>query len=438
MLALAQLDKGPKTQIMLTSIYADNVEALPSSQRDRPEHCEVAIIGGGLTGVTAALHLAEHGYDVVLLEAETIGSGASGRNGGHLCQGWSNDFHHISNQLNSHDADLAWQAGMAAVDMVKSRVKKHSIKCDLQFGYLLAALHQRHLTELLKMQDEWSQRGYNELTALTNRASLGTHINSQSYCGGLYDNGSGQIQPLKYLMGLALANLSAGTHILEHSRVLKMDRGVNKTLHFQNAPPLTARRVVLCGNAYLTNVGLRDMSRRLAKVTSSVLATTPLSDNMIQHILPSRATVADCNTALNYYRIDADNRMIFGGRASYTNVNIGNVETDLRRRMVSVFPVLENAETDRVWSGQIGITVNRIPHFGRTNDDIYFVQGFSGHGVALTGLAGTILADAIMGDSENIDVMQSLRHMPFPCGFLRTPALALGMTWYKLRDRFKL
>ena len=423
---------------MFTSIYADHVDALPPSQRDRPEHCEVAIIGGGLTGVTAALHLAEHGYDVVLLEAETVGSGASGRNGGHLCQGWSNDFCHISKQLNSHDADLAWQAGMAAVDMVKSRVKKHRIECDLQFGYLHAALHQRQLTELLEMQDEWSHRGYNELTALTNRSSLGTHINSQSYCGGLYDNGSGQIQPLKYLIGLALASREAGAHIFEYSRVVKIDRGAKKTLHFQDAPPLTAERVVLCGNAYLTDIGLPDMSRRLARVTSSVLATTPLSDNMIQHILPSRATVADCNTALNYYRIDADNRMIFGGRASYTNVNLGNVETDLRRRMVKVFPILENAATDRVWSGYIGITVNRIPHFGRTNDDIYFVQGFSGHGVALTGLAGTILADAIMGDSEKFDVMQSLRHMPFPGGFLRTPALALGMTWYKLRDRLKL
>ena len=276
---------------MLNSIYADHVDALSPYQQDRPDHCEVAIIGGGLTGVTAALHLVEHGYDVVLLEAENIGSGGSGRNGGHLCQGWSNDFHHISNQLNPHDADLAWQAGMAAVDMVKSRVKKHSIKCDLQFGYLHAALHQRQLAELLEMQDEWSHRGYNEMTALTNRASLGTHINSQSYCGGLYDNGSGQIQPLKYLMGLAIACRNAGAHILEHSRVVKIDRGAKKTLYFQNAPPLIAKRVVLCGNAYLTDIGLPNMSRRLAKVTSSVLATTPLSNNMIQHILPSRATV---------------------------------------------------------------------------------------------------------------------------------------------------
>ena len=423
---------------MLSSIYADHVDALPPLKQERQERYDVAIIGGGLTGVTAALHLAEHGYDVVVLEAETIGSGGSGRNGGHLCQGWPSDFHHISNQLNTHDADLAWQAGMAAVDMVASRISKHNIACDLQFGYLHAALHQRHLNELLEMQDEWSRRGYNQLTALTDRNALTPHINSQSYCGGLYDSGSGQIQPLKYLMGLALAARSAGAHILENSRVIKINRCAKKTLHIHNAPQLIADRVLLCGNAYLTDIGLPDMLRRLAQVTSSVLATTSLSENMIQHILPSRATVADCNTALNYYRIDADNRMIFGGRASYTNVNLGNVEADLRRRMAAVFPVLADAETDRVWSGRIGITVNRIPHFGRTDDDIYFVQGFSGHGVALTGLAGTILADAIMGDAERFDVMQSLRHTTFPGGILRTPALALGMSWYKLKDRLQL
>ena len=423
---------------MLSSIYADHVDALPPLKQERQERYDVAIIGGGLTGVTAALHLAEHGYDVVVLEAETIGSGGSGRNGGHLCQGWPNDFHHISNQLNAHDADLAWQAGMAAVDMVASRISKHNIACDLQFGYLHAALHQRHLNELLEMQDEWSRRGYNKLTALTDRNALTPHINSRSYCGGLYDRGSGQIQPLKYLMGLALAARAAGAHILENSRVIKINRSAKKTLHLHNALPLRADRVLLCGNAYLTDIGLPNMLRRLAQVTSSVLATTSLSENMIQHILPSRATVADCNTALNYYRIDADNRMIFGGRASYTNVNLGNVEADLRRRMAAVFPVLADAETDRVWSGRIGITVNRIPHFGRTDDDIYFVQGFSGHGVALTGLAGTILADAIMGDAERFDVMQSLRHTQFPGGILRTPALALGMSWYKLKDRLKL
>ena len=428
---------------MLNSIYADNIIPLPREQIAGTHNCDVAIIGGGLTGVTAALHLAEHGYDVVLLEGGSIGSGGSGRNGGHLCQGWPNDFHHISKQLNPHDAALAWQAGMAAVDIVSTRIKKHKIDCDLQFGYLNAALHPGQMKALLEMQEEWSKRGYTHFTALEDSSALAPHINSTAYCGGLYDAGSGQIQPLKYLTGLALAARKAGAQIFEESHVTHIEKGATKTLYIDGGHQLNANKVLLCGNAYLsqidlTQIGLPEMQSRLAKVTSSVLATKPLSENMVRHILPSRATVADCNTALNYFRIDRDNRMIFGGRASYTNINLGNVETDLRQRMCKIFPVLDTAETERVWSGQIGITVNRIPHFGRTDDDIYFVQGFSGHGVALTGLAGTILADAVMGDAERFDVMQSLRHLPFPGGIFRTPALALGMAWYKLRDRLKL
>ncbi|MEC7439436.1 MAG: FAD-binding oxidoreductase, partial [Pseudomonadota bacterium] len=166
--------------------------------------------------------------------------------------------------------------------------------------------------------------------------------------------------------------------------------------------------------------------------------TRPLSENLVKQLLPTGAAVADCNAALNYYRIDADNRMVFGGRASYSNVQFGDVEADLRRRMAEVFPILAETEAEQVWSGRIGITVNRIPHYGRTGDDIYFVQGFSGHGVALSGLSGKIMAEAVIGDSKRFDVMSSLRHMPFPGGPLRTPALALGMAWFKLRDRLKL
>lgn len=423
---------------MLDSIYTQNVTKTVSSPLVGNVQCDIAIVGGGLAGVTTALHLAENGYDVVLLEAKALGSGGSGRNGGHLCQGWSNDFQYISQQVKPHEANIAWDAGMAAVNMVSRRIKKHKIDCELQFGYLLAALHQRHMDELLAMNEEWGNRGYNDLIPLPNDASLRAHITSKAYLGGLYDAGSGQIQPLKYLHGLAKAARQAGAKIFENSPVTKMTREGKKTLHTGSGATVRASRVVLCGNAYIENIGLPEMTRRLAQVTSSVLATKPLSDNIINHILPSRATVADCNTALNYFRIDANNRMIFGGRASYTNITLGNLERDLRRRMCAIFPILAEAETDTVWSGQIGITVNRIPHFGRTDDEIYFVQGFSGHGVALTGLAGTILADAIMGDAERFDVMQSLRHLPFPGGPFRTPALALGMAWYKLRDYLKL
>ena len=441
----------------LNSIYAAEIADKPKFPAPTGNlDCEIAIIGGGFTGMTAALTLAENGHDVVLVEADVIGNGGSGRNGGHVCQGWSNDFQHISRQLPADEAQLVWDAGMRAVDLLCQRVQRHKIDCDLRFGYLHAALHDRQMQELLAMRDEWQARGYDHLTALDNRDSLVGHIGTNAYVGALHDAKSGHIQPLKYLYGLARAANAAGARIYEHAGVTVLattpdivrhdannkgngSKGIGtKALSLTNGQKITAKFVVLCGNAYLQNIGTRKMTSRLAPVTSFVLATTPLSNNLISHILPHRAAVADCNTALNYYRIDADGRMIFGGRASYTNVNLGNVERDLKQRMIDVFPELGESETAAVWSGRIGITVNRIPHFGTTGDGVFFVQGFSGHGVALTGLAGTILANHIMGQSRLFSILSKLRHLPFPGGFLRTPALALGMSWYKMRDYLRL
>ncbi|MBL6781330.1 MAG: FAD-binding oxidoreductase [Proteobacteria bacterium] len=441
----------------LNSIYAAEIADKPKFPAPTGNlDCEIAIIGGGFTGMTAALTLAENGHDVVLVEADVIGSGGSGRNGGHVCQGWSNDFHHISRQLPADEAQLIWDAGMRAVDLLRQRVQRHKIDCNLRFGYLHAALHDRQMQGLLAMRDEWQAKGYDHLTALDNRDSLAGHIGTNAYVGALHDANSGHIQPLKYLYGLARAASATGARIYEHAGVTALatapdiarhdtnnkgtgTKGIStKALSLANGQKITAKFVLLCGNAYLQNIGTRKMTSRLAPVTSSVLATTPLSDNLISHILPHRAAVADCNTALNYYRIDADGRMIFGGRASYTNVNLGNVEHDLKQRMVDVFPELGESETAAVWSGRIGITVNRIPHFGTAGDGVFFVQGFSGHGVALTGLAGTILANHIMGQSRLFSILSKLRHLPFPGGFLRTPALALGMSWFKMRDYLRL
>ena len=441
----------------LNSIYAAEIADKPKFPAPTGNlDCEIAIIGGGFTGMTAALTLAENGHDVILIEADVIGSGGSGRNGGHVCQGWPNDFHHISRQLPADEAQLIWDAGMRAVDLLRQRVQRHKIDCDLRFGYLHAALHDRQMQELLAMRDEWQAKGYDHLTTLDNRDSLASHIGTNAYVGALHDANSGHIQPLKYLYGLARAASAAGARIYEHAGITALattpdtarhdasnkvagNKGIGtKALSLANGQKITAKFVLLCGNAYLQNIGTRKMTSRLAPVTSSVLATTPLSDNLISLILPHRAAVADCNTALSYYRIDADGRMIFGGRASYTNVNLGNVERDLKQRMVDVFPELDESETAAVWSGRIGITVNRIPHFGTAGDGVFFVQGFSGHGVALAGLAGTILAKHIMGQSLLFSILSKLRHLPFPGGFLRTPALALGMSWYKMRDYLRL
>ena len=408
-------------------------DALPESRT-----VDVAIIGGGLTGISAALTLAEAGFAPVVLEAGQIGAGGSGRNGGHVCQGWPNDFFHISRQLSPEDADIAWDAGMAAVDLMTTRIETHKIDCEPHFGYLHAALHKRHMAELDAMQAEWEARGYAHFTRLEGQSDLDTHIGSTAYVGGLYDTGCGHIQPLKYLHGLAGAAMRAGAQIYENSPVSRIERGAPKQLHVVGGHTVKARIVMLCGNAYLADVGLPQMTRRLAEVVSSVLATKPLSENLVRQILPTGAAVADCNTALNYYRIDGSRRMIFGGRSSYSKINFTNVTPDMRRRMAAVFPLLQDVEIEQVWSGKIGITVNRIPHFGRTYDDIYFVQGFSGHGVALSGQAGRMLADAVIGDATQFDVMRKLNHQIFPGGPLRTPALALGMAWYKLRDYLRL
>lgn len=422
-----------------TSIYETTFAG--RTRYPRPEsiaHADVAVIGGGLTGISAALTLAEAGIRVAVFEAGRIGAGGSGRNGGHLCQGWSSDFSKISRQLSSEDADIAWQTGMEAVDLVTSRIAAYGIDCDLRFGYLHAALHDRQMRDLDAEQAEWESRGYGHFTRLEGSAAMAAHIDSTAYVGALHDTGCGHIQPLKYLHGLAAAAAQAGAVICEYSPARAIRRGRVKTIVLDDGSEISAGTVLLCGNAYLADVALPEMKARLAPVTSSVLATKPLSDNLARQLLPTGAAVADCNAALNYYRIDAENRMIFGGRASYSNVEFGNVEGDLRRRMAQVFPILADVEAETVWSGRIGITVNRIPHFGRSDDGIYFVQGFSGHGVALSGQAGKIMAEAVIGDATRFDVMSSLRHMPFPGGPLRTPALALGMAWFKLRDRLKI
>lgn len=424
------------------SIYETEYPERPQyAKLDDDLDIDIAIVGGGLTGISAALHLVENGFDVAVLEAGQLGSGGSGRNGGHVCQGWSSEFQHIRRQVSDDAAKIAWDAGLSAVDLVRDRVAKYKIDCDLTFGYVEAALHRRQMDGLDEMRREWEGYGYDGFNRLDDNAAVRTHVDTGAYVGGIYDSKSGQMQPLKYLHGLASAAKMQGAHIFEKTPVNRIDpngRGGRKHLLVGGGKVVRARIVLLCGNAYLFDVGLPQMKSRLAQVTSSVLATKPLSPNMIKAILPTGAAVADCNAALNYYRIDATGRMIFGGRASYTNINLGKVEPDLRHRMTNLFPLLHDTEKDAVWSGRIGITVNRIPHFGRTDDDIYFVQGFSGHGVALTGQAGLMLAEAVIGDQTRFDIMRSLEHLPFPGGPLRTPALAIGMAYYKLRDYLKI
>ena len=401
--------------------------------------CDIAIIGGGLTGVSTALSLSERGLHVCLFEAGSIGDGGSGRNGGQICQGWSTSFEKLSKYIDPKFHKDMWLTGIEGPPLIKDRIEKYNIDCDVQWGYVHTAIHKGHMRELDDYQRSFEQRGYSQLTALPDKSSLFNYICSDAYIGGLYDSGSGHLHPLKYLIGLAKAATKAGAHIYTNSPIssIQTTKNTNKLIT-ENGLIISAEQLIICGNVYLGSVAPKKLRGRIAPVTSSVMATEPLSVSEIEDTIPSKAAIADGNTALNYFRIDKQNRLIFGGRASYLNTDPLNVEADLKNRMKAVFPNLMHKKIMQAWSGRIGITVNRLPDFGRVSDTAIYVQGYSGHGVAFSGVAANILSEAATGNNKRFNQLTKVPHMPFPGGPLRTPILALGMGWYKMKDYFQI
>ena len=401
--------------------------------------CDIAIIGGGLTGVSTALSLSEKGLNVCLFEAGSIGDGGSGRNGGQICQGWSASFEKLSKYIDPKLQQDMWLTGIEGPPLIKNRIEKYNIDCDVQWGYVHTAIHKGHMRELDDYQRSFEQRGYSQLTALPDKSSLFNYICSDAYIGGLYDSGSGHLHPLKYLIGLAKAATKAGAHIYTNSPIssIQTTKHTNKLIT-ENGLIISAEQLIICGNVYLGSVAPKKLRGRIAPVTSSVMATEPLSVSEIEDTIPSKAAIADGNTALNYFRIDTQNRLIFGGRASYLNTDPLNVAADLKNRMKAVFPNLMHKKIMQAWSGRIGITVNRLPDFGRVSDTAIYVQGYSGHGVAFSGVAAHILSEAATGNNKRFNQLIKVPHMPFPGGPLRTPILALGMGWYKMKDYFQI
>ncbi len=401
--------------------------------------CDVAIIGGGLTGISTALSLGERGYNVCLFEAGSIGDGGSGRNGGQICQGWSASFEKLSRYIKPELREDMWLTGISGPSLIKERVNRYKIDCDIQWGYVHTAIHKGHMRELDNYQKSFELNGYSELSILPDKSSLFNYVRSDAYIGGLYDNGSGHLHPLKYLIGLAKAAATAGVSIYTNSPISSIQTANNKNrLATAQGFVITAEQLVICGNAYLGSVSPKRLRGRIAPVTSSVMATEPLSETEIEETIPSKAAIADGNTALNYFRIDQQNRLIFGGRASYLNTDPLDVESDLKKRMKAVFPHLMRKKIQQAWSGRIGITVNRLPDFGRLSNTAIYVQGYSGHGVAFSGVAGDILSEAVIGNETRFDQLTKVPHLPFPGGPFRTPILALGMGWYKMKDYFQI
>jgi gamma-glutamylputrescine oxidase len=391
---------------------------------------DVAIIGGGITGVSAALHLAERGYNVALLEAEHIGWGASGRNGGQVLPGFGASQMKIKSLVGATKSQKLWNMSLEAVDLLHAQIQRFNIPCDPVTGYLHAALKPRHVRELEETQAELAELGA-PVGELLKGDDLRARLASPRYLAALTDSIAGHIHPLNYTLGLAAAAQAAGAQLYSQTRVTRVEPGATVKLHTARGT-VSASFLLLSGGAYLGDL-MRPIAGYIMPVGTYIIATEPRAD--IATLIPGNEAVSDLNFVLDYYRRSAGNRMLFGGRVSYSTLPPPSLKASMLKRAQRVFPQLHNARVEYLWGGNVDITQNRAPHFGKLTPNILFTHGFSGHGVALTGLAGKVAAEAIAGQAERFDVFASIPHARFPGGRrFRVPALLLATTYFRLRD----
>ena len=402
-------------------------------QTDYPElegsiEADVAIVGGGFSGVATAVELSERGYKVVLLESNRIGWGASGRNGGQIIGGYGQNPGAFRSTIGSEGVDIVEGMGVECVDIIKQRIEKYNIDCDLKWGYCEVGLKKRHL----KSYQQWAED--DPAMHLLDQDQIKEYVNSELYLGGYYREDWGHIQPLNLCIGEAKVAQSLGANIFENSQVTSITYGDNPVVTTQKGS-VKAGHVILCGNAYMGKL-VPYLDARVLPATSCIIGTEPLSDEQLQQTMVRDVAVCDSRTALDYYRLSADKRLLFGGLSNYTGLEPTNAEAVMRNKMAKVFPSLKTVKIDYSWSGRMGISVRRMPQIGRLkNSNILYASGYSGHGVAPTHMTGRLLAEAVDGNTHRFDIMNKMFHLPWPGGkLLRRPAMAAGMMFYKIRD----
>jgi gamma-glutamylputrescine oxidase len=398
---------------------------------------DVGVVGGGIAGCSAALHLAERGLKVALLEANTVGYGASGRSGGQTIFGLAVGQDKLVAQIGAADARRLFDFSIEALELTQSLIKRYAIACDYRPNHLHVAIKTRQVRELSdwvhELHDQYDYRSVRFL----DRDALQAHLRSERYLAGVLDTRSGHLHPLKYTLGLARAAESQRAQIFEHSRALRYSGGAAAGDEIRvetDAGVLRCKHLVLCGNAYLGGLAPA-LARRILGVGTYVIASEPLGAERAAALLPSDAAVADINWILDYFRLSADRRLLFGGRVSYSKIQPPRLAESMRRRMARVFPSLRNLRVDYAWGGLLDITRSRAPDFGRLAPNVYYVQGFSGHGMTLAAMAGRLVAEAITATAERFDVFTRIPHRDFPGGaLLRRPSLVLAMLYYRLKD----
>jgi len=397
---------------------------------------DVCIVGAGYTGLSAAIELAGRGYSVVVLEAHRVGAGASGRNGGVLSGGQRKHQDELEAWVGDEAAARLWQIALDANTLLRDRVARFGIDCDLASGELIVAHKARHVESLWSYTEHLERRyGYSDQDNVTTgqvRDMLGT----DRYFGGYIDRRAGHLHPLNLALGLARAATGLGVRIFEQSRVLSWrEEGDDLEVHTSHGE-VTAGWLVLACNGYLGDLG-RAFERYQMPINNFILATEPLGEVRARRINRDNLAVVDTRFVVNYFHNTPDHRLIFGGGETYSSRFPHDIRGFVRARMLDVYPDLDDVAIDFGWGGTLAITLRRMPHFGRLSPKIYYAQGYSGHGVAMANMGGKLVAEAIAGQAEGFDVFAKLKHLPFPGGrLLRWPALVAGMLYYSMLDRF--
>jgi gamma-glutamylputrescine oxidase len=416
------------------SYYA--ASANPASARPALQEtveADVCVVGAGYTGLSSALHLLERGFSVVLVEAANVGFGASGRNGGQIVNSYSRDIDAIERTLGPREAKLLGAMAFEGARIIRDRVQRYNIDCDLADGGVFAAITSKQLDHLEAQQRLWERYGHTQLE-LMDRRRIREVVACEHYLGGMLDMSGGHIHPLNLALGEAAAVESLGGRIFEQSPATRIDRGPNPVVHTPQGQ-VKAKFVIVAGNAYLGNL-VPELSAKSMPCGTQVVATEPLSEEIARSLLPQNYCVEDCNYLLDYYRLTADNRLIFGGGVVYGARDPANIEAIIRPKLLKAFPQLKTVKIEFAWTGNFLLTLSRLPQVGRIGESLYYSQGCSGHGVTYTHLAGKVLAEALQGQAERFDAFASLPHYPFPGGqALRVPLSALGAWYYSLRDK---
>jgi gamma-glutamylputrescine oxidase len=398
---------------------------------------DVCVVCGGYAGISAALELAQRGYSVVLLEAQRIGWGASGRNGGQVIVGFGDDGEcAIEKQFPAPDARRAWDVSVEGLQLLRDRIWRYAIDCDFRPGYLSLAVKPRK-SKALRCWMEHVERAYGYALQWVPPQEIRGWVSSDRFHSAVFDARSGHLHPLKYCLGLARAAQEAGVRIHENSAVFVVERGAKPVVKTAQGE-CECDFVLLAGNVYLGEYGddiAPEVAARIMPVGTYMIATAPMAPERADALMRGRPAASDTNFVLDYFRLSADHRLLFGGGDSYSGTTPKDLIARIRSSMLGVFPQLADLDIPHAWGGFVDITMNKAPNFGRLGHNVFYLQGFSGHGVALAGMAGKLVAEAISGQAERFDLFARIRHHAFPGGALmRTPALVLGMLYYRLRD----